>query len=988
MVKNPLQSTLSFSGFDQLMPFRIRDILLVSSLYDSFIVEQDGRLTELLLSEYAQLNLSYAPLVTRVSSGEDALAQLQERHFDLVITMTRLGAMEVRDFGRQAQALCPDMPVVLLVYNTRELAHLGEGTLKPDIDRVFAWRGDSRILLAIIKSVEDQKNVDHDTEESAVRCLLLVENSTRFYSSYLPIIYTEIMRQTQNLMADGIDVMDKLLRMRARPKILLAEDYEEAERLFAAYKKYMLCVITDARYKRKGQIDPKAGVEFIRMVKREDPDLPCLLQSGDEKRAKEAHALAVGFLHKSSPTLLKDLRGFIMANLGFGDFVFTRPNGAVAGRASDLAAMARLLKEVPADSLRYHANRNHFSNWFMARTEFELAMRLRPLKVSHFEDAEGLRDFLIETLRAYRELLQRGRVADFSRKHFDRSSNFVRIGEGSLGGKGRGLAFVNALLSRFNLRQPFPHTHIFVPPCAVIATGYFDMFMEENDLLGLALSESSDEEIARAFIHARLPEEVIDDLTAFLDEVKYPLAVRSSSLLEDSQHQPFAGVYTSHMIPNNHPDDSMRLEQLCHAVKLVYASTYNRSAKAYLRATPNRTEEEKMAVIIQQMVGHKHGDTMYPGIAGVAQSYNFYPVHGIRPEDGSASVVLGLGKSVMEGERSLWFSPLHPRTLPQFGTPEDYLKHAQREFWALDLAQPEVFARLDGNSGLVRLDLEQAERDGSLGPVGSVYQPDNDAVYDGISRPGVRLVTMAGVLKTGIFPLPEVLEELLELGSHGMSAPVEIEFAANPVAGEGHRRREFAVLQIRPLVVGREEINLNARIEDPSGLLVYSERVLGNGIIDEVRDVVFVRPDTFDRSYTPETARELRSLNERLRKEGKPYLLIGPGRWGSRDRWLGIPVLWADISWARVIVETGMSDLKVEPSQGSHFFHNLTSFEVGYFTAHEDEASTVVDWKWFMEQPCEEETRFLRHIHLDAPLHVYLDGREGKGAILRHEASA
>ncbi len=982
MAKDVLPSAFSFSGFDRLMPFRIRDILLVSSLYDSFVIEQDGRLTELLLGEYAQLNLSYAPLVTRVSSGEQALARLQDGRFDLVITMTRLGDMEVRDFGRRIKKLHPDLPVACLVYNTREIALIGEQELKPDIERVFAWRGDSRILLAIIKCIEDQMNAAADTFEGSVRCILLVENSVRFFSAYLPIIYTELMRQTQNLMADGIDVMDKLLRMRARPKILLAETYEEALQLYESYNDYMLCMITDAGFNRGGELDPMAGVELIRHVKREDPDLPVLMQSSDESRAREAHALGVGFLHKGSPTLLNDLRRFMKASLGFGEFIFMLPNGTEVGRASDLTAMSRLLKEVPADSIHYHARRNHFSNWFMARTEFELAMRLRPVKVSQFADSEALRSYLRDTLREYRELVRRGRVADFSRAHFDTSSSFVRIGEGSLGGKGRGLAFVNALLTRYDFKERFPDLRVFVPESAVLATGVFDEFMDENGLLGKALGDLPDEEIAEAFVRSRLPLDVVDDLVAFLDEVRYPLAVRSSSLLEDSQHQPFAGVYTSHMLPNNHPDDDVRLEQLCHAVKLVYASTYFRNAKAYLRGTPNRIEEEKMAVIIQRMVGDAHGDILYPCVAGVAQSYNFYPVYGEKPEEGSASVVLGLGKSVVEGGRSLWFSPKHPRHLPQFGTTDDYLRFSQREFWALDLSRPEVFARADGNAGLVCMDLERAEADGTLAAVASTYMPDNDAVYDGISRPGVRLVTMAGVLKTSMFPLPELLQDILELGSRGMAAPVEIEFAAGPKAREG-RPAEFAVLQIRPMVVGREEIDLDRRVDDPERVIVYSESVLGNGAVENLTDIVYVRPDTFDRGYTPEVALELRYLNERLQREGTHYLLIGPGRWGSRDRWLGIPVDWADINWARMIVETEMEDIVVEPSQGSHFFHNLMSYEVGYFTAHAGKTGAKVDWDWLLAQPHAEETEYLRHVRLARPLRIYMDGRDGRGAVLR-----
>jgi hypothetical protein len=985
MSRESLQSTFSFSGFDRLMPFRIRDILLVSSLYDSFIIEQDGRLTEMLLGEYAQLNLSSAPLVTRVSSGEEALEALEEKHFDLVITMTRLGDMAVRDFGRQAKEIRTDLPVVLLVYNNRELSFLGENGLRPEIDMVFIWYGDIRILLAIIKSVEDTMNVAHDTAEGAVRCILLIENSERFYSSYLPIIYTEVMRQTQNLMVEGINVMDKLLRMRARPKILLAENYEEAERIFLDYRTFMLGVITDAQFDHDGVSDPMAGVDFIRMVKGLEPDMPTLLQSSQLERKQEAVALGVDFLHKHSPTLLKDLRGFMKANLGFGIFAFLLPNGTVVGEARDMTAMAKQLMQVPDESIEYHARRNHFSNWFMARTEFDLAMRIRPVKVSEFDSTKEVRQYLLETVLENRERVHRGHVSDFSRQlFFDLKSNFVRIGQGSLGGKGRGLAFVNALLARYDLRPRFESIEINVPPSAIIATDIFDSFLEDNNLLSLAMTDIGDDEISNAFLRARLPDEVTADLEAFLNQVRYPLAVRSSSLLEDSQHQPFAGVYNSHMLPNNHPDDRVRLEQLVHAVKLVYASTFFKSAKTYLQATSNRVEEEKMAVIVQQMVGRKYGNHLYPGIAGAAQSYNYYPMHGAEPEDGAASVVLGLGKAVAEGEQGLLFSPRHPQRLPQFGDVNDYLKHAQREFWALDLSNPDTFASREGTGSLVSLGLDQAEQDGSLSPVGSVYMPDNEAIYDGISRPGVRLITMAGVLKQKVFPLAELLDEILELTSLGMASPVEMEFAANPVPHDG-KPAEFAILQVRPLVVGREEIDIDEIVTDLSRSLVYSDQVLGNGTVDHVHDIVMVRPDTFDRTFTPEVALEIRAMNQNLIDQDTPYMLVGPGRWGSRDRWLGIPIEWGDISWARVIVETQMADITVEPSQGSHFFHNLTSFEVGYFTAHENQRGIIMNWDWLMKQPPEQETRFLRHLRFEKPLQIYLDGRHGKGVILPPE---
>jgi hypothetical protein len=970
------------SHFERLMPFRIRDILLVSSLYDSFILEQDGHLTEMLMTEYAELNLSYAPVITRVSSGEEALDRLVERPFDLVITMTRLGDMEVSVFGEAAKEIRPDIPVVLLVYSTRELLTPADGEIDiPGIDLVFAWRGDVRILLGIIKCIEDRINAGPDAETASVRTLMLIEDSVRFYSSYLPMLYTEFMRQTQGLMVEGIDIRDRLLRMRARPKIILARTFEEAEELYATFRKTMLGVITDAEFSREGEKDPAAGVEFARRVREQDPDLPILLQSSNEGRAREAHTLGINFLHKNSPTLLGDLRHFMKSHLGFGRFIFTLPDGTEVARADDLMGMARQLVRVPTESLRYHALRNHFSNWFMARTEFALAQRLRPVKVSEFDDMEVMRRYLLDTLGEYREAVTSGRISDFRRGYYDASSNFMRIGTGSLGGKGRGLAFINSLFSRSDFKESIPDVKVYVPQSAVIGTDVFDQYMEENDLYGVALSDQSDESIAAAFLRARMPEQAFADLRSFLSNVAYPLAVRSSSLLEDSQHQPFAGVYVSHMLPNNHPDDSLRLKQLLHAIKLVYASTYFNAAKAYISSTPNRIEEEKMAVILQRVVGRRHVDALYPCIGGVGQSHNYYPVHGIEPEDGATSVVLGLGKAVVEGERSLWFSPKHPKILPQFPSTSDYLEHAQRDFWMLDLSRPEAFAQIDGAGSLIKDGLERAERDGTLWPLGSTYMPDNDAVYDGISRDGVRLVTFAHILKSDWFPLSDILEKVLDLGSRGMAAPVEIEFAANPES-EGDKRPEFALLQIRPLVVGREEMHVDRESLDSNRLLIYSEHALGNGRLDGIQDIVLVREDVFQRESTPEIALAVRNLNRKLADEKRPYLLVGPGRWGTRDRWLGIPVAWTDISWARAVVETEMEGIRVKPSQGSHFFHNMISNEVAYFSALEGERESYLKLELLVGAPVEQETELLRHIRLDKPLDILLDGHRGIGAVL------
>jgi CheY-like chemotaxis protein len=970
---------LHFRGFHNLMPCKVQNVLLVSSLYESFILEEEGLLTELLSSEYVDMNLSQPPRVSRASTGKEALEFIRSRPVDMVITMTRLGQWNLPDFAQAVKEIRPDMPVIVLAGETRELRRHPELARCDSIDRIFVWNGDAKILLAIVKFVEDQLNAEHDTHYGDVRVIIVVENSVRFYSAYLPLIYGELVKLTQTLMAQGINPMHRLLRMRARPKILLAETFERAWELYSTFRQYMLGVISDIRFPKDGKLDDRAGLEFIRRIREEAPHLPILLQSSDARHAKAARKLHAHFLNKQSPSLLHDLRAFMLGYLGFGDFVFLMPDGSEVGRAHDLASFEDAVAKAPDESLVFHAGNNHFSNWLMARTEFALASRIRPRKVSDFPTVAGLRQYLLDTLAEFRERSQSGVITDFSPTRLDVPMAFTRIGTGSIGGKARGLAFINALIRRFDLRHRFENAHIAVPSSAAIGTDVYDQFLEHNRLRKVVTRDVADERIAKAFLAASLPKAIFRDLTAFLEQVRYPLAVRSSSLLEDSQGQPFAGVYTTHMIPNNHHDLNIRLDQLCNAIKLVYASTFFRGARRYLEATGRHSEEEKMGVILQELVGSAHNGRYYPTFSGVARSHNYYPTGQMRPEDGVANLALGLGKTVVEGEQSLMFSPPLPHVLPQFPTVKDLVSKSQRQFYALDVNHPDVYPTPDANANLVKAGLDVAEADGTLAPIGSVYSSENDVVYDGVHRDGLRLVTFAHVLKSDLFPLAETLRLLLDIGRKGMACPIEIEFAVDMSA----QPMEFGVLQIRPIISREEYADVELRQTDRDHAVCYSPWALGNGQMGGIHDIVYVKPAEFEAGRTREIADELAKINNNLLLAERQCVLIGPGRWGSADRWLGIPVTWEQISSAQVIVEASLEDFVVTPSQGTHFFQNLTSLGIGYFTVHPSLSEGFINWDWLAAQELVEETRFVHHVRVSEPLDVVLNGYKQEGVIFK-----
>lgn len=976
---------IRLQGFQNLMRHRIRDVLLVSSLYDLYLFEEDGRLYDLIRAEYQGLNLSHAPEITRVSSGKEAIELAMEgKQFDLIITTLHVEDMSSLTLAKKIREAGLNIPVVLLNYDNREYLELVTHHDTTVFDGVFIWQGDFRIIIAIIEHLEDRMNVEHDTFAAGVQSIILIEDNVLYYSKFLPIIYSEILKQSQRLISEGVNLSHKYLRMRARPKILLSKSYEEAWNYYQNYKEYVSGIISDVDFMHNGVDDPSAGLEFTRNVKSEYPDIPVLLQSTLETNADKAYAIGASFLLKDSPTLLHQLQQFMIQNFSFGDFVFRVTGGAEVGRATDLRSLEEQLKLVPDDSVRYHAERNHFSNWLKARTEFWLAEKLRPRKVTDYPSVNDLREDIISHLRQYRRFQQIGLITDFSKGTFDPTVSFARIGGGSLGGKARGLGFVNLLINNQGIRDRYEGIQIDVPPAVVIGTDVFDQFLTDNDLHSFALNSTDDHEITRRFVEAKnFPSEVERALFDFLELMPCPLAVRSSSLLEDSQYHPFAGVYETYMIPNNQSELKARLQDLITTIKRVYASTFYQSAKDYIKVTTYRLEEEKMAVIVQKMMGARHENRFYPDFSGVAKSHNYYPLPPQKSSDGIVSVALGLGKTIVDGGNTVRFCPKYPRQLLQFSSVDETLENSQEDFYALELNGEPIGPLETHDILLIKHGLDVAEKDGSLGYVGSTFSPENDAVYDGIARRGVRIVTFAPILKNKIFPLPQIVDLLLDLGRWGMGTPVEIEFAVELSVQQG-APKQFALLQVRPMVLGRESEVLNVEDVAQKDLVCQSHQVLGNGIIRDLYDMIVVDVHRFDRSRSHDVALEVGQFNEAMIEAKRPYVLVGVGRWGTLDPWLGIPVKYDQINGARVIIEAGLKDLSVSPSQGSHFFQNITSFMVGYFTIHaERRQEGFLNWDWILNQKPVEERQFVKHFCFEKPLIVKMNGHSNKGIILK-----
>lgn len=974
--------------FQKLMKFKVRDILLVSSLYDSYIFEEDGRLYDLIRQEYLGLNLNHTPDITHVSSGAEAVElALSDDRYDLIICTLHIQDMHPIEFAKMARKAGIDKPIVLLAFDNKERKEFQAHHDASVFDNVFIWQGDYRLLLGIIKYIEDKYNVDNDVETIGVQVIILIEDNVLFYSSYLPMIYSEILKQSQRLISESVNLSHKFLRMRARPKILLSATYEQAWEYFTKYQKYVLGIISDINFKKYGVRDPKAGLEFAQKVKQIQDDIPILLQSSNLEHLEDAKKIGVSFLHKNSPRLLHELREFMLNNFGFGDFVFKTPDGIEVGRASDLKTLEEQLRIVPPESIKYHAERNHFSNWLKARTEFWLAHKLRPKRVEDFPTIEDLRKELVNSIEHYRNLTKKGIILDFDKNTFDPNNTFARIGGGSLGGKARGLGFANTLINNYGITDRFPGIKIFIPSAVVIGTDVFDQFMEENQLESYALNEEDDLKILKKFIEApKFPEETIDKLRDFLTVITEPLAVRSSSLLEDSQYQPFAGVYQTYMIPNSSENLEIRLNELLQTIKSVYASTYFKNAKNYIKITPYRLEEEKMAVVIQRMVGKRRGNIFYPDFAGVAKSYNFYPIPPQKAKDGIALVGYGLGKYVVDGGNAIRFSPKHPKSFAQFYSVKETLRNSQTDFFALNMTKSIDLNKDDTHDCLIdSYKIEKAFNDEYFGYFASTYSPENNAIYDGISREGMKIITFAPILKHNLFPLADILDLLLEVGSWGMGSQIEIEFAANLNVEPG-QPKEFALLQMRPLVLSREVEELNVEDIPDENLICKSDLALGHGSLSDIKDIVFVDINKFERGKSRIVADEVSQINSFMLKENRPYILIGLGRWGTLDPWLGIPVNWEQICGAAAIVESGFKDFQVEPSQGSHFFQNITSFNVFYFTVNfgRDNAS-FIDWNWLLQQKTEIEKNFVKLVSFDRPILIKVNGQKHKGIIIKPE---
>jgi CheY-like chemotaxis protein len=968
--------------FHDLIQFRIREILIVTTIYDAFILEQEDRLTEQIFGDYYQLSLSTAPRVTSAASGEEALELLGERRFDLVILTMRINDMTPFELSEKIREKNESIPVFLLLYDNAHLQLLRDIKSSLDfIDKVFVWNRDSKIFLAMIKYAEDARNVVNDTKIGLVRVVLLVENSIRYYSRYLPTLYTEIIRQTQRLIKDEhLDDMKKVMRMSVRPKVLMAVNYEEAIEMFHKYKDYLLCVISDVRFKREDKPDEHAGVKLLKYVKKELEDLPVLLQSSDPENEKLAHSIGASFINKNSETLASDLTDFIFHNLGFGDFVWRDKEGREIARSKNLSHLRRLLKKAPEESVVYHSLRNHFSSWLMARGEIRIAKNLIPIKVTDFKNPLELREYLIDVFENVDAQNVLGKIVEFDESVISKKNYIVRLCDGSLGGKGRGIAFINTMIQNMDISPAHKDVDIKIPRTAVIGTEEYDNFIEKNEF-DFAFEENVNfKKLKDRFLRGHLTKPLVKKLKTYLKHVTAPLAVRSSGLFEDSISESFSGVYQTFLLPNNNPSFEVRFNELVNAVKLVYASVFSDQARSYFDAVNYKIEEEKMAIVIQEVVGNKYGDYYYPDFSGVAQSYNYYPISYMKPSDGIAVVGVGLGKYVIDGEKAYRFSPKHPKL--DIITPESLVKNSQGFFYAVDLDNKNFNLDASEDATLIKLKIEQAEKDGRLEQLASVWDSQNARLKAGIDQPGPRIVNFGHILKYDSFPLAKILNTVLDVVKNSMGTPAEIEFAVDLAENE-EKKPAFYVLQLKPLIRDVHEFSINTNELNRGNLFLYTEKGMGNGKIEDLHDIIYCDPDRFDKTKTLEMTYELEELNNFMKSENRKYILIGPGRWGTRDRWLGIPVVWTQISNARIIVEAGLKDFHVDASLGSHFFHNITSMNIGYFNIPYTSNNDFIDWEWLKSKRPSRRKEYFVHLHYKEPVRVMMDGRKSISVIFK-----
>ncbi|MBS2097837.1 PEP/pyruvate-binding domain-containing protein [Carboxylicivirga linearis] len=967
--------------FSHLMQRRIHKVLLICSGYDAFMLEEDGRIDEQIFNEYVSLNLRYPPQFIHVGSAEEAFNVLKEQKIDLVITMLSIGGMDPFEMAKKVKERYEFIPIVVLTPFSREVSVRMRRQDTSAIDYIFCWLGNADIMLAIIKLIEDEMNVQHDVEEVGVQCVLLVEDSIRFYSSYLPLIYRLILTQAKKFMDEGLNEHQKMMRMRGRPKILLARTYEEALELYQKYNDNLLGIISDVSFEKEGVKDTEAGIKFAKVVKRANPYMPFILQSSNKSLGEVAKDLRVGFLYKHSSSLLRKLKEFINTYMAFGDFIFIDPvTGQEVCRVSNLKELQEKLFQIPDETLFYHFKRDHVSKWLNARALFAVAEVVKYLKVEDFADLEETKKFLFDTIASFRYSKARGIIAKFYREKFDEYLTFTRIGDGTIGGKARGLAFLNMLIKKHQSLNTLTDVLVTIPRTVVLSTDVFDEFMEVNKLYPIALSEASDDEIMKAFVAGQLPERIHGDLLKFMSIIQGPIAIRSSSVLEDSHYQPFAGIYSTYMIPKGE-DQTVVLNQLCDAIKCVYASAFYQSSKRYMEATMNVIDEERMGIVLQEVVGQRHGDVFYPTFSGVGRSVNFYPIAPEKAEDGIVNVAMGLGKHIVEGGMTLRFSPKYPQKILQLSSPDLAVRETQKSFYALDLNADSFTASVNDAVNIKKLNLKVAEEQGTLRWLGSVYDYNTHMIRDGLMAKGLRLVTFANVLKYDSFPLADIMRTVLEIGQKEMNQPVEIEFAVDLQTPHG-QPPVFYLLQIRPIVDSKETIEENLEEMNPNDALIYSNSALGNGVINGVEDVIYIKKEGFNPANNSKLVPVFEKLNAPFHDNNKSYILIGPGRWGSQDPWLGVPVKWTQISAARVIVEMGLEDYRVDPSQGTHFFQNLTSLRVAYFTVTPSIGDGYFNIDYLNSLDAVYEDEYIRHVKLHSEGTIKVDGQKGIGVVM------
>ena len=968
------------TSFANLMNKRIYNVLLIATKYDAFMLEDDGRVDEQIFNEYTSLSLRYPPRFTQVTTEEEALAELKDRNFELIICMPNMDNRDIFAAATEIKIHYPNIPIVVLTPFSKEVSKRIANEDLSAIDYVFSWLGNAELLLAIIKLIEDKMNAD-DTASVGVQIILLVEDSVRFYSSALPHLYKFVLEQSQMFAKEALNDHQRTLRMRGRPKIKLARTYEEAVRIFNQYRDNMLGIISDMSFMHDGVKDPYAGYKFGQYVRKTGLIIPFVLESSEASNKVYAKELGASFIDKNSKSYPQDLRKKIMQRFGFGDFVILNPQTKEEiMRIKDLKDLQKKVFQIPDDSLVYHLSRNHFSRFFYSRAMFPPAEVLKRVDVSDYKDMDEARKLIFDLIVQYRRMKNSGVVAVYQKERFDEYSNFARIGDGSLGGKGRGLAFIGAMVKRYP-KLEHDHFAVTIPKTVVICTDIFDEFMETNELYPVALSDVDDETILKYFLRASLPARLIEDLMAFFDVVKSPIAVRSSSLLEDSHYQPFAGIYSTYMVPKLEDKYDM-LRTLSDAIKAVYASVFYRDSKAYMTATSNLIDQEKMAIVLQEVVGNRYNDRFYPTISGVARSLNFYPIGNEKAEDGIANIALGLGKYIVDGGQTLRFSPRHPHNILQMSTMDFALRETQTRFYALDLKNLADQFSVDDSFNLLRLNLKDADADGSLKFIVSTYDPYDQVIRDGYYPGGRKILSFVNVLQHEVFPLADTLDQILHVGQDEMGRPIEIEFAVN-IDPQNLGFATFYLLQVRPIVDNKEVMEEDLTLVEQEDTILTSTSVLGHGIVTDVQDIIYVKTGAFCSSNNQSIAYDIEKMNRQFTGEEKNYVLVGPGRWGSSDSWLGIPVKWPHISNARVIVECGLENYRVDPSQGTHFFQNLTSFGVGYFTINPFKGDGWFDEGYLNSLPAVEETEYLRHVRFDKPVVIKMDGKKSLGVVLK-----